>query len=478
MPPHAAPRVVEQRRRRVPARRRERIAEGGPARRRPAREGEARLERVEGRRAGREERLAPQNHEGPPLGRDERGDGRRRGHVGHVVQRAAQPPPPGDEQRLGVADGRDVERQVTKEAVHQDAEARFVGPLPRLIISYYLKYHIRVCIRRIRTYATVCVWQGPECEDIANGGGAEQYHAEEKYGEAVAEAVEKCADDTAGQTCYICLGDGSEEGLVRGCSCRGASGFVHVSCLVRQAKILVAEAEENNLDYEAKDARWGRWSTCSLCEQDYHGVVACALGWACWKTYLGLPETDRPRRSALIKLGNGLSEAGHHEGALSVKQAELAMNRRIGASEGIILVVQSNLANTYEMLGRLDEALRLRRDVYSGSLRLQLQGGGLSDVDLHRCAYNLASTLIKLQHFDEARSLLRKTLPLVQRVLGESHELTLTMRWRHALLISKDASAASSDLREAMNTWEDTARIARRVLGSSHPTTKAIEVGL
>ena len=58
MPPDAAPRVVEQRRRRVPARRRERIAEGGPARRRPAREGEARLERVEGRRAGREDRLA------------------------------------------------------------------------------------------------------------------------------------------------------------------------------------------------------------------------------------------------------------------------------------------------------------------------------------------------------------------------------------------------------------------------------------
>ena len=127
MPPDAAPRVVEQRRRRVPARRRERrIAEGGPARRRPAREGEARLERVEGRRAGREERLAPQNHEGPPLGRDERGDGRRRGHVGDVIQRAAQPPPPGDEQRLGVADGRDVERQITKEAVHQDAEARLV----------------------------------------------------------------------------------------------------------------------------------------------------------------------------------------------------------------------------------------------------------------------------------------------------------------------------------------------------------------
>ena len=35
---------------------------------------------------------------------------------------------------------------------------------------------------------------------------------------------------------------------MRGCSCRGTAGFAHVSCLAEQAKILVAEAEENNLD--------------------------------------------------------------------------------------------------------------------------------------------------------------------------------------------------------------------------------------
>ena len=29
------------------------------------------------------------------------------------------------------------------------------------------------------------------------------------------------------------------------------------------------------------DERWNRWHTCGLCKQDYHGVVACALGWAC-----------------------------------------------------------------------------------------------------------------------------------------------------------------------------------------------------
>ena len=33
---------------------------------------------------------------------------------------------------------------------------------------------------------------------------------------------------------------------MRGCSCRGAAGFAHVSCLAEQAKILSDEAEENS----------------------------------------------------------------------------------------------------------------------------------------------------------------------------------------------------------------------------------------
>ena len=42
------------------------------------------------------------------------------------------------------------------------------------------------------------------CKKIKKAGGAEQFHANTKYTEAVAVAVEKCADDTKGQTCYIC----------------------------------------------------------------------------------------------------------------------------------------------------------------------------------------------------------------------------------------------------------------------------------
>ena len=153
------------------------------------------------------------------------------------------------------------------------------------------------------------------CKKIHRGGNSEQYNADNKYKEAVAVAVEACADDTKGQKCYICLEalhPRTGEGLVRGCACGdrdGVSspelGVVHVSCLAEQAKILREAAEEDNLGVKVKSARWLRWSTCGLCEQRYHGVVHHALGWACWKTYLGRPEEDiRCRR--MRRLASGL----------------------------------------------------------------------------------------------------------------------------------------------------------------------------
>ena len=147
---------------------------------------------------------------------------------------------------------------------------------------------------------------------------------------------------------------------MRGCACRGTAGFAHVSCLAEQAKLLVADAEERHLD----DDQWGRWSTCSLCGQDYHGVVSCALGWACWKTYLARPETDQFVDPAMGQLGAGLSDASQHEDALSVREAELSMMLRLGASANNILDKQNNIACTYYKLKRFEQALRMRQDVY------------------------------------------------------------------------------------------------------------------
>ena len=258
---------------------------------------------------------------------------------------------------------------------------------------------------------------------------------------------------------------------MRMCACRGTSGFAHVSCLAEQAKILFAEAEENNLGWGAKNPRFRRWALCSLCEQGYHGVVQCALGWACWKTYVGRPERDQTRRMAMTLLGNGLSAAKRHEESLSVREADLATRLHLGDPEESMLVVQSNLANTYAMLGQNEQALRMRRDVYSGYLKLH----GEEHEDTLRAASNYGISLIDLQRFEEVKRLLRKLRPVARRALGDNDRLTLKMSWNYATALYMDDGATVDDLREALTTLEDTARIARRVIGGAHPLVVDIE---
>ena len=83
-----------------------------------------------------------------------------------------------------------------------------------------------------------------------------------------------------------------------------------------------------------------------------------------------------------------------------------------------------------------------------------------------------------LRHFEEAKSLLQKTMPVARRVLGEGHDLTLTMRGMYATAFYLDKGATLDDLREAVTTLEDVERTARRVLGGAHPTTTAAEAAL
>ena len=247
-----------------------------------------------------------------------------------------------------------------------------------------------------------------------------------------------------------------------------------MSCLAEQAKILRAEAEENNLGIKARNASWRRWSECSLCEQKYHGVVACALGWACWKTHLGRPETDQARLGAMTALGNGLTTVGRHEEALPVKEAQLATLRRLGANEQNILLVQTNLSNTYAIIGKSEQAVEMDRDVYSGRVKLN----GEEDETTLRAANNYAWGLCKVRHCEEAKALMRKVIPVTRRILGADNHLTLSMRWVYAKALCDDTGATLGDLREAVTTLEDTARTARRVLGGAHPTTTAIEDNL
>ena len=116
----------------------------------------------------------------------------------------------------------------------------------------------------------------------------------------------------------------------------------------------------------------------------------------------------------------------------------------------------------------------MKRDVYTGYLKLY----GEEDRETLREAGNYASLLIELKRFKEAEALLRKLIPVAQRVLGDNNMETLRMEWIYAEALYKDASASLDDLREAVTTLEDTAPTARRVLGSAHPDATGIEGAL
>ena len=64
------------------------------------------------------------------------------------------------------------------------------------------------------------------------------------------------------------------------------------------------------------------------------------------------------------------------------------------------------------------------------------------------------------------------------RIAQVFHDLMLALRNNYASALYFDPAARLDDLREAVATYEDAARIARRVFGSAHPTTAGIETNL
>ena len=221
---------------------------------------------------------------------------------------------------------------------------------------------------------------------------------------------------------------------------------------------------------KAKHASFHRWDTCSLCEQNYHGVVACALGWACWKTYLERPELDWRRVFAMNLLENGLGEGGRHAERLVILEASWATEKRRGTASKPeeLFTIQGNIANCYVALGRKSDALRVRREIMATRHQINSPKNPMFIRDVE----NLAISLGTSQLYAEARSLLREYLPMAVRVLGRDHELTFGMTETLANAISENGAAPREGLLESMNMLTENSQRLRRVLGASHPATK------
>ena len=330
------------------------------------------------------------------------------------------------------------------------------------------------------------------CKKITRHGGAEKYHATKKCAEAVAVAARACAEETEGQTCYICtegIKRDTGEGLVRMCACRGTAGFAHVTCLAEEAKILWASAEGNN-NATARMAALQRWYICRLCEQEYHGLVRCALGWACWMTYLDRPVTASIRINAITFLGSSLTcSREQYVEALAVFDAHLAILRRYFPNNaGERLSVQTNIADSLFQLAnqypispeRAEEALKLHREIFAEKqLRWNLsRDRQMQDTEqLLLSVLNVGGVICFLaprggspESLREAVALAREYGPIAQRLLGPNHDYTFRLRVLDAQSTILDSIGADDDRRAAAKALaEDIIRSARRVFGPNHP---------
>jgi hypothetical protein len=324
------------------------------------------------------------------------------------------------------------------------------------------------------------------CKKIKKAGGAEQYNANKKYAEAVSVAAEACAEDTKGQTCFICtqaLHWKTKEGLVRGCACRGTAGFAHVSCLAEQAKILVAEALENNLD--KVNERWLRWCVCSLCEQKYHGVVQCALGWACWRAYhTRVAVADElfltTNCNAYRELAAGLGEAQRHAEALDVHETHFQVFQRLRPDDALgLLALKSNTAGALESAHRFDDAIFIFRglmDYADRQMTPESEFPLVTAVNFGRALMRCAATQPGKRHlFSEARSLLRSRMPLAERITGLESRLTLQMVDVYANATILDIDCPIETILQVKALMERMLPTMRRVLGASHPVTEDTE---
>ena len=134
------------------------------------------------------------------------------------------------------------------------------------------------------------------------------------------------------------------------------------------------------------------------------------------------------------------------------------------------LVTQGNLASTYQLVGRPEDALRLRRVVYRGVLHRY----GEDSLEAITEALNLALILRDTGNDPEAKELLRARIPVAERSLGREHYIYFRLCWSYATSLRDAADATLDDLVQAEALLDDTYTRFRRVMGDGHPDTPRI----
>ena len=71
--------------------------------------------------------------------------------------------------------------------------------------------------------------------------------------------------------------------------------------------------------------------------------------------------------------------------------------------------------------------------------------------------------------------MLLEQLPIANRVLGEDHEVTLSMQRNVVINLLNDPESTKDDASQAERTARSALTVVRRVFGAKHPQTRVME---
>jgi len=264
----------------------------------------------------------------------------------------------------------------------------------------------------------------------------------------------KEAEVPADARCYICL-DGGDT-LLRGCACRGASGWAHVDCLAAMAARGPWMKKGGGLGYAS------RWIVSATCHQEVlTGALKVDMARRCWRHYreddtVAAPEkrnaADDDTRFASKLAGDALSLNGEGDAG-----AHLYEKVTRGLPRDDTEVLMSEVKRAYGLRPDAEAVRRLLTE-----LRPRVERCG--DFALRADYVNaLAIVLFELDLYEDALPFPAEAAAMAAASGGPESDGALARHCIHAVLLVR-VGHVEEGLKELLNVSETQIR----VLGEDH----------
>ena len=249
--------------------------------------------------------------------------------------------------------------------------------------------------------------------------------------------------------------------------CQTKDRLAHASCLAKYA----ARVADGVDDFRG-------WERCKGCTQEFQGAAKVAAARLCWKEYAGRHESDQLRCWAAEALGCALYADGQYEDARDTFLAHLKVIKTQGQTwqdtEKPLAMTRENLAKCAHALGRLDELLAMRREMYAETSAKHF----VTDQRTIDAALNLASALLSSDETEEAQKFCRETLRKLKRGCppNDARVVTLTCALAQTLYdpAAQDRDYLMQDVQEAETLLMEALQASRQAFGAAHTQTARV----